>query len=63
VVTRAEHVENALNMAEGELRALAAHARQRTLDDHTGQVRARQLLQYLEEARSGAANQSIEAAR
>jgi len=51
VVARAEHVENALNMTEGELRALALHARERTLDDHTGQVRARQLLQYLEEAR------------
>ena len=63
VVTRAEHVENALHMAAGELRALAAHARQRTLDDHTGQVRARQLLQYLEEARFGAASERSEAAR
>jgi spore maturation protein CgeB len=52
VVARAEHVETALNMSATELRALAAHARERTLDDHTGQVRARQLLQYLEEARS-----------
>ena len=52
VVARAEHVEQALDLPEGELRALAAHARERTLDDHTGQVRGRQLLQYLEEARS-----------
>jgi hypothetical protein len=33
---------------------MAARARQRTLDEHTGTVRARQLLQYFEEARSGA---------
>jgi len=52
VVTRAEHVENALNMADFELRRLGACARQRTLDDHTGGVRARQLLEYLEEAGS-----------
>jgi len=52
VVATAEHVENALNMDDGELRALAAHARQRTLNDHTGQVRARQLLQYFEDAGS-----------
>lgn len=62
VVTRTEHVENALNMTRGELGALAAHARERTLDDHTGQVRARQLLQYLEEARSAATATQSEAA-
>ena len=62
VVARAEHVENALNLPDAELRALAAHARERTLDDHTGQVRARQLLEYLEQARSMAAEKS-EAAR
>jgi hypothetical protein len=33
---------------------MADRARQRTLDEHTGNVRARQLLQYIEEARSGA---------
>jgi spore maturation protein CgeB len=54
VVARAEHVEQALSMPDDELRALASHARQRTLDDHTGQVRARQLLAYFEEARSRA---------
>ena len=53
VVSRTEHVEQALAKADGEWQALAAHARQRTLDDHTGQVRARQLLEYLEEARAG----------
>jgi spore maturation protein CgeB len=52
VVARAEHVENALRMDDGDLRALAGHARERTLDDHTGEVRAKQLLQYFEEAHS-----------
>jgi spore maturation protein CgeB len=52
VVARAEHVENALRMDDGDLRALACHARERTLDDHTGEVRAKQLLQYFEEAHS-----------
>jgi len=51
VVSRPEHVEQALNMPVDELQSLACHARERTLDDHTGEVRARQLLQYLEEAR------------
>jgi spore maturation protein CgeB len=52
VVSRPEHVEQALSMGESELQALARHARERTLDDHTGEVRARQLLEYFEEARS-----------
>ena len=53
VVARAEHVENVLKMSDAELRALGEHARQRTLDDHTGSARARQLLQYFEEASAG----------
>jgi spore maturation protein CgeB len=57
VVTRAEHVEDTLAVPEAELHALAARARERTLDDHTGQVRARQLLQYLEEARRAIATE------
>ncbi len=52
VVSRPEHVEQALTMADDELQALARHARQRTLDDHTGAVRANQLLRYLDEANS-----------
>lgn len=52
VVSRPEQVEQALGMEDSELRRLARHARQRTLDDHTGRVRAMQLLQYLEETRS-----------
>jgi spore maturation protein CgeB len=52
VVTTAEQVESALHRDDRDLRAMAAHARQRTLDEHTGAVRAKQLLQYFEEARS-----------
>jgi spore maturation protein CgeB len=54
VVARAEDVQDALNMADHELQSMAARARQRTLDEHTGMVRARQLLGYLEEAWSRA---------
>ncbi|HEY2362248.1 MAG TPA: glycosyltransferase [Candidatus Angelobacter sp.] len=54
VVTSAEGVEASLNSPDHELQSMAARARQRTLDEHTGNVRARQLLQYTEEARSGA---------
>jgi spore maturation protein CgeB len=54
VVTRAEDVQDALRLSDAELQPMASHARQRTLDEHTGMVRARQLLSYLEEARSGA---------
>lgn len=63
VVSRAEHVEQALAMSDSELQELARHARQRTLDDHTGQVRARQLLAYLEEARAGTRRAESEVAR
>ena len=58
VVAKAAHVESAIQMPDAELRALAAHARQRTLDDHTGEVRARQLLEYFEQARSSGAAKS-----
>lgn len=54
VVASAEDVEAALGVSDDELQSMAAQARQRTLDEHTGNVRARQLVQYLEEARSGA---------
>ena len=52
VVAGAEDVESSLLMPEAELKSMASHARQRTLDEHTGMVRARQLLNYLEEARA-----------
>lgn len=54
VVASAEDVEAALNATDAELQSMAARARQRTLDEHTGAVRARQFLQYIEEAHSGA---------
>jgi spore maturation protein CgeB len=53
-VSCAADVEDAMNAPDAELQSMAARARQRTLDEHTGTVRARQLLQYFEEARSGA---------
>jgi len=52
VVSRAEEVEEALKMPDEVLESMAAQARRRTLEEHTGSVRARQLLHYLEEARS-----------
>lgn len=54
VVTSAEDVEAALRSPDDELQSMSALARQRTLDEHTGNVRAHQLLQYFDEARSGA---------
>ena len=52
MVNSAEDVEAALQLPESDLQPIAARARQRTLDEHTGLVRAQQLLRYLEEARS-----------
>jgi spore maturation protein CgeB len=54
VVASAEDVEIALSMPDAELQSMGTLARRRTLDEHTGNVRASQLLQYIEEARSGA---------
>ena len=54
VVSDAAAVEDALNAPDAELNTMAARARERTLEEHTGAVRARQLLHYLEEARCGA---------
>jgi spore maturation protein CgeB len=53
VASGAADVEDALNAPDAELQSMAARARQRTLEEHTGTVRARQLLRYFEEARSG----------
>jgi spore maturation protein CgeB len=52
VVTRAGDVEDALGMRDCDLERMAVHARQRTLEEHTGAMRAQQLLQYLEQARN-----------
>ncbi len=50
LVSRAEDVLEALRMPEGELAQIARRARQHTLEEHTGERRAKQLLTYLEEA-------------
>jgi spore maturation protein CgeB len=52
VVHWAGDVEEALRQSDKDLQSMAARARERTLDEHTGVVRARQLLRYMEEARS-----------
>lgn len=52
VVATADDVEKVLNLPDSELEGLAEHARERTLEQHSGKVRAAQLLQYFEEARS-----------
>lgn len=56
VVRTAEEVEQALTAEESTLITMARRARERTLDEHTGTARARQLVHYLEQARSGARN-------
>ena len=52
MVGRTEDVEEALEMPGPVLQAMAEHARQRTLEEHTGSVRARELLRSMEEARN-----------
>lgn len=49
----AEDTLHALNEPPEMLARMAARARQRTLDEHTGAHRAEQLLRFCEEARSG----------
>ncbi len=50
LVDSGDDVVAALARPDEELARLAARARERTLDEHTGEHRAQQLLQYLEEA-------------
>lgn len=52
VVNTTDEVEDVLRLTDLELRLLARNARERTLAEHTGEARAVQLLQYLEEAQS-----------
>jgi spore maturation protein CgeB len=63
VVRSPEDVEEALGMSDAELSQMASQARERTLHEHTGLVRARQLLTYFVEARDVASNLSSEVAR
>ncbi len=51
VAHSAADVMATLDNSDEELRRIGAMARQRTLDEHTGEHRARQLLRYCEEAR------------
>ncbi len=55
IASHPEDVLQALSMGEGELRRMSERARQRTLDEHTGEHRARQMLACFEEARSAQA--------
>lgn len=57
VVSRTEHVEQILTRDSNDLRTMALRARERTLHEHTGEVRARQLLAYIDEACSSALGQ------
>lgn len=63
VVHTAADVQKALSRRSAELHAMAAQARDRTLEEHTGAVRARQLIAFLEEARSLANHQTQEVSR
>ncbi|HYY70354.1 MAG TPA: glycosyltransferase [Terriglobales bacterium] len=50
LVKGSEDVISALNRSDEELARMGNRARERTLDEHTGERRAQQLLRYLEEA-------------
>ncbi len=52
----ADEVLLALDAGDEELRRVARRARERTLSEHTGECRARELVSYLEEARRSAAH-------
>jgi len=50
IASQPEEVRDALQMSEQERLAMAKCARERTLAEHTGERRAQQLLEYLQEA-------------
>jgi spore maturation protein CgeB len=52
VAHNSEHVLQAMATSDKELKQMADRARQHTLDEHTGERRAEQLLAFLAEARS-----------
>lgn len=52
VVRTADDVDQVLLLPDAELQSMASRARQRTLDEYTGMVRAKELLAYFEEART-----------
>jgi spore maturation protein CgeB len=51
VAHNSDHVQQALGSTDEELARIAQRARQRTLDEHTGECRARQMLRAFDEAR------------
>lgn len=53
VAQTADDVLQAIDTSDDELRSVSDQARQRTLDEHTGDRRADELLQYLDETRAG----------
>ncbi|HEU5414684.1 MAG TPA: glycosyltransferase, partial [Candidatus Angelobacter sp.] len=57
VVSRPDDVQQALSIDNDALQKMALRARERTLHEHTGEVRARQLLGYIDEAFSSAPGQ------
>ncbi len=59
VVRAAEDVLSALSLPAAELQRVAERARQRTLDEHTGEQRAAEFLAHCNEARQGQ-SQSVE---
>ena len=54
VVHNTEDVLSALRRSDQQLASLAQHARERTLEEHTGDHRAQELLAFVEEASSAA---------
>jgi spore maturation protein CgeB len=58
-VQNANDVLAALDRAEYDLAKMARRSRERTLDQHTGDSRAQELLAYLEEARQSASNPPV----
>ena len=57
VAESAEDVLSAMDSNDADLRIVADLARQRTLDEHTGDRRANEFLRYLEEAQSASATE------
>jgi spore maturation protein CgeB len=52
VASNPQEVIDAINLPAGELRQIAARARERTLCEHTGEQRARELISAVEQASS-----------
>ena len=53
-----EEMVEALKLGDGQLAKMAERARQRTLEEHSGDCRARQLINYLEAAAASRGRQN-----